>query len=76
MDVREKLESTLQGLKPVLDAAGRTITVRSLDGKVCVVELGGFCGGCACSSTYKEGIEELVQGVAPDMKVEFVEVDA
>lgn len=70
----EKLESTLQGLKPVLDAAGRTISIRSMDGKVCVVELGGFCGGCACSSTYKEGIEELVQGVAPDVKVEFIEV--
>lgn len=70
----EDLESQLASLKPVLDSAKRAIEVVERDGSKIVFKLTGFCGGCACSSSYKDGLQDLVAEHCPEYTaVEFVE---
>lgn len=75
MNVSSLIESALTDVEPMLRAAGRSIAVKEASNERCVIELKGFCGDCACSSSYMEGIEELVREKIPSMKqVEFVQV--
>ena len=70
----QQLEEQLTGLKPVLDSAGRAIEIVSADTPKIVFKLTGFCGGCACSSSYKEGLQDLVSEHCPEYSVvEFIE---
>jgi Fe-S cluster biogenesis protein NfuA len=74
MDVKEKLEARLTHLKPILAAGGRSIEVVSVDVPSVTFRVSGFCSGCACSSSYKEGLEELVADTAPELTdIHFVE---
>jgi Fe-S cluster biogenesis protein NfuA len=58
----------LVDIQPMLTAAGRSIEVKEANESSCVIVLKGFCGDCACSSSYMEGIEELLQSKMPEMK--------
>jgi Fe-S cluster biogenesis protein NfuA len=74
MDVKEKLEARLAHLKPILAAGGRSIEVVSVEPPSVTFRVSGFCSGCACSSSYKEGLEELVADTAPELTdIHFVE---
>lgn len=74
MDVTSLIESALTDVEPMLRAAGRSIAVKEANNERCVIELKGFCGDCACSSSYMEGIEELVREKIPSIKeIEFVQ---
>ncbi|MCK9361351.1 NifU family protein [Patescibacteria group bacterium] len=75
MNANEALEQTLADLKPMLDAAGRSIRVLESDEASCKIELAGFCGDCACTASYAEGIQEILAEKAPEIKtVRFVQV--
>ncbi len=74
MEVKERIESRLTHLKPILDAGGRSIEVVSVEGGTITIKLEGFCSGCACSSSYKEGLQDLVQETCPELtEVTFIE---
>lgn len=75
MNVQETLESSLAHLKPMLDAAGRAIEVKEATDTSCTIVLKGFCGDCACSGSYMEGIEEILAEQAPQVKeIKFIQV--
>ena len=70
----EKLHAQLATLRPVLDSAGRSIEILSADAPTIVFKIIGFCGGCECSGSYKEGLQDLVAEHCPEMTVvEFQE---
>ena len=72
---KELLEKRLEHLKPILASAGRSIEVVSVDSPNATFRLSGFCGGCDCSSSYKDGIKDLVQETCPDItEINFEEV--
>ncbi|PJA45635.1 hypothetical protein CO174_02195 [Candidatus Uhrbacteria bacterium CG_4_9_14_3_um_filter_50_9] len=74
MDAREKLEARLVHLKPILAAGGRSITVTSVDEPQVTFTVSGFCKGCACSSSYKESLEQLVADTCPGLtEINFLE---
>ncbi|KAA0206203.1 NifU family protein [Candidatus Uhrbacteria bacterium] len=76
MNAAEALEQTLTDLKPMLDAAGRAIRVLESDGTSCKIELAGFCGDCACTASYIEGIQEILAEKAPQItNIEFVDAE-
>jgi Fe-S cluster biogenesis protein NfuA len=74
MDPKSLIESALADVEPMLKAAGRSVTVTEASNDRCVVELKGFCGDCACSTSYMEGIEDIVREKLPSIKnIEFVQ---
>ena len=74
MDEREQIEARLEGLRPVLAAGGKSIEIVSIESPKITFSVQGFCSDCGCSSSYKEGIEELVHDVCPELtEVCFVE---
>lgn len=73
MDAKSHIQEALAGIEPMLRSAGRAIEIVDADEAACTVKLTGFCGGCACSDSYKEGIQELVEAKAPGTKVTFIE---
>lgn len=74
MDYREKLEARLTHLKPILAAGGRAIEVTEVDAPKVTFTVSGFCSGCACSSSYKESLQELVADTCPELTdIHFIE---
>lgn len=74
MHTNDILDSVLAELAPVLKAAGREINIKEADETSCTIELVGFCGDCACTSSYIEGIQELLEAKAPQMKeIKFIQ---
>jgi len=74
MNIKEKLEVRLVHLKPILKAAGRSIEVVSVESPSVTFRVAGFCSGCACSSSYKESLEELVADTCPELtQISFIE---
>lgn len=70
----EILQEQLDGLKPVLDTAGRAIVILKAEGETITFKISGFCGGCECSGSYKEGLQDLVREHCPEYAiVEFIE---
>lgn len=70
----EDIEKKLASLKPVLDSAGRAIAVAERIEPKIVFQLTGFCAGCECSGSYKEGLQDLVKEHCPEYSVvEFIE---
>ena len=68
MNANEALKDTLEGLKPMLDAADREINIMSATDTSCIIELKGFCEGCDCTQNYVEGIQEILAEKAPQVK--------
>ena len=74
MNHKEKLEAGLVHLKPILEAGGRAIEIVSVEVPAVTVKVEGFCSGCACSSSYKEALQDFVENTCPDLtEITFVE---
>jgi Fe-S cluster biogenesis protein NfuA len=74
MDLKKYIEDSLAPLSPVLKEAGKSIEVSLCEPPKVVFQLTGFCGGCECSSSYKDGLRELVLGNCPEITdVQFVD---
>ena len=72
-DIQTVLTDALTVIKPLLAASGRSVSVKDVSEDRCVIELSGFCDGCSCSESYKEGIQDLVREHAPHIKeIEFI----
>ncbi|MBI4598968.1 NifU family protein [Candidatus Uhrbacteria bacterium] len=77
MTSKELIEETLAPLRPILAEAGKALEIVSCEPPRVVVKLSGFCGGCECSGSYREGLMDLVFEKCPDIEeIEFVEEDA
>lgn len=73
MNLQETLEQALKDIQPMLMASGRSIALKESSESGCVIELTGFCSGCACGDSYKEGIEEVIRERVPGIQtIEFV----
>jgi Fe-S cluster biogenesis protein NfuA len=73
-ELQDKLEARLVHLKPILAAGGRSIEVVSVESPSVTFRVSGFCSGCACSSSYQDGLIEMVKDTAPELTdVRFVE---
>lgn len=68
MTPHELLENALEDVRPMLQAAGRAIAVKEVTDTSCVIELNGFCGECACTESYQEGIQEIIREHAPQIQ--------
>jgi len=69
MTMTETIEQALRDIQPLLAAAGRSVCVKTADETSCVIELKGFCqGGCACTESYVQGIEEIIRDKAPKIQ--------
>ena len=68
MTITSAIEDSLRDLAPMLAAAGRTVEVASASDTDCAIVLKGFCDGCACVDSYKEGIEQLVRETVPTIQ--------
>ena len=73
-NVQTLLTDALADIKPMLAASGRAVAIKDVSADRCVIELTGFCEGCSCSESYKEGIQDLVREHAPELKeIEFTQ---
>jgi len=74
MNHKEKLEAGLLHLKPVLESGGRSIEIVEVSTPSVTIKVAGFCSGCACSSSYKEALQDFVANTCPDLtEITFVE---
>ncbi|KKW32952.1 MAG: hypothetical protein UY77_C0009G0020 [Candidatus Uhrbacteria bacterium GW2011_GWA2_53_10] len=75
MDARLQIEEGIAHLKPILASAGRAIDVVEVATPKAVIRLSGFCGGCACSDSYKQGLRDLIAERCPELTdISFIEV--
>lgn len=68
MNPQDLIEQALEDVRPMLKSAGRDIVVKDVTGDACVIELSGFCGDCACTDSYTEGIAEIIREQAPQIQ--------
>ena len=68
MNPQDLIEQALEDVRPMLKSAGRDIVVKDVTSDACVIELSGFCGECACTESYTDGIREIIQEQAPQIK--------
>ena len=71
MTLKEKVENTLQKIRPSLQADGGNVELVDVDEQdgVVKVRLTGTCGGCAFSQiTLKMGIERILKENIPEVK--------
>jgi len=74
VDVRTRVESALEGVRPYLATHGGNVELLSVDAGVVRVRLQGSCHGCPSSTAMlKQAIEEAIFKTAPD--VERVEAE-
>ncbi len=71
MSVLEKIEDTLETIRPALHADGGDVELIDFDGDdgVLRVRLVGVCGSCPISdTTLKHGIERRIRMVVPEVR--------
>ena len=66
--MKEKVEATLDRIRPQLQADGGDVELVSIDEGVVKVRLKGACGGCPMSQmTLKNGIERILKQYVPEV---------
>jgi Fe-S cluster biogenesis protein NfuA len=69
VDVRTRVESALEGVRPYLATHGGNVELLSVDDGVVRLRLQGSCQGCPSSTaTLKQAIEEAIFKNAPDLE--------
>jgi len=70
MSLIEKIEKSLDSIRPYLIADGGNIRVLEItDDQIVKVEMQGACGECPMSSmTLKAGVEEAIRNAFPEIK--------
>ncbi len=71
-DVLQRIEQTLDGLRPYIASHKGSVEVvdfDDIDGRL-LLRLGGHCHGCSASTiTLKQGIEARLRQVVPEVKL-------
>ena len=66
--MKEKVETALNKIRPMLQADGGDIELVEIDGGVVKVRLKGACAGCPMSQmTIKNGVERLLKEQIPEV---------
>ena len=66
--MREKIEATLEKIRPSLQADGGDVELVGVDGGVVTVRLTGACGSCPMSTmTLRLGVERMLKKDVPEM---------
>jgi Fe-S cluster biogenesis protein NfuA len=67
--MKEKVESALNEIRPMLQADGGDVELVEIDGNVVKVRLQGACAGCPMSQmTLKNGIERVLKEKIPEIE--------
>jgi Fe-S cluster biogenesis protein NfuA len=67
--MREKVESALERIRPVLQADGGDVELVDVNNGVVRLKLKGACAGCPMSTmTLKNGIERILKEQLPEVK--------
>jgi Fe-S cluster biogenesis protein NfuA len=67
--VKEKVESALAQIRPMLQADGGDVELVAVEEGVVKLRLKGACAGCPVSEmTLKQGIERLLKEQIPEVK--------
>ncbi len=69
--VREAVEEILKDIRPLLKGAGRDIAVVEATENSAMLRLEGFCSGCACGESYRDGLREMFAAKIPGLTVRF-----
>lgn len=65
----EKLEATLEYIRPAIQMDGGDIILTGVDGGEVTIQMVGACGGCPMSMmTLKAGIERILQERVPGVE--------
>jgi Fe-S cluster biogenesis protein NfuA len=69
-DIISRIEASLDGIRPYLEADGGNIKVLEVtEDKTLRLEFMGNCGTCPMSTmTFKAGVEEAVRRLVPEIK--------
>ena len=69
-DIISRIEASLDGIRPYLEADGGNIKVLEVtEDKTLRLEFLGNCGSCPMSTmTFKAGVEEAVKRLVPEIK--------
>jgi len=69
-DIISRIEASLDGIRPYLEADGGNIKVLEVtEDKTLRLEFVGNCGSCPMSTmTFKAGVEEAVKRLVPEIK--------
>lgn len=68
MSISQHIDHLVAGIKPMLNAQGRDISVLEATEERIKLSLSGFCGGCDCSKDYVDGLKEMLSEQLPDVK--------
>ena len=73
-EIRKKVESALETIRPALQADGGDIELISVEDGIVTVRLLGACGGCPMAQmTLTQGVEARVRELVPEIeKIESV----
>ncbi|MGQ9471044.1 MAG: NifU family protein [Candidatus Aminicenantales bacterium] len=67
--MKEKVEETLQRIRPALQRDGGDVELVAVEDDVVKIRLTGACGGCPLSQmTLKMGIERILKKEIPEIK--------
>ncbi len=67
--MKEKVETALNEIRPMLQADGGDVELVEIDGNVVKVRLQGACAGCPMSQmTLKNGIERILKEKIPEIE--------
>jgi Fe-S cluster biogenesis protein NfuA len=67
--MKEKVESALAKIRPMLQADGGDVELVAVEGGVVKLRLKGSCAGCPVAQmTLKQGIERVLKEQIPEVK--------
>jgi Fe-S cluster biogenesis protein NfuA len=67
--MKEKVESALAKIRPMLQADGGDVELVAVEGGVVKLRLKGACAGCPVAEmTLKQGIERVLKEQIPEVK--------
>ena len=74
MELEEQVKKLLDELRPMLQADGGDLEFVKMEGKQVWLKLTGHCGSCPYAMmTLKNGIEQRLQELDPELTVERAE---
>ncbi|MBX2963491.1 MAG: NifU family protein [Cyclobacteriaceae bacterium] len=69
-DLTQRIEASLDSIRPYLEADGGNVRIQEItDDNIVKLEFLGACGSCPMSTmTFKAGVEEAIKKAVPEVK--------
>lgn len=71
MQTEETINEILKDIKLLLQKGGKDIVLVRATESAAHFRLEGFCSGCGCGDSYREGILEMISEKMPHVSVSF-----